>query len=137
MKKQMITAAVLMAGLIGSSAKAQNLIAKIPFEFTVNRATQAPGKYRIARMSTNGGIQLTNLATRRAVVAMVAAAGAGHDSANLVVFHKYGDRYFLRELRSGASVIAMPESGEERSLRMSGETPMTAQVRLQKPANAE
>jgi hypothetical protein len=119
MTKQLLkglSAASLVAVLVVLSAPAEaaEIKCRVPFSFTVNQKTLPPGVYNIStersalfvKSSAGGGaITLTNnLETRE-------------NSEPRLVFHKYGDQYFLREAwTGGGSGRSVPEPRQEREM---------------------
>jgi hypothetical protein len=100
------------------SAEATDLRAKVPFSFNVAQKTLPPGTYTVQSMggastlllrgSGTGAISLTN-----------AMQNANNDGAKLV-FHRYGERYFLREVWSGSTGRQLPEPKIEKELAHNG-----------------
>ena len=130
MNKLMLTATVLLTGMIASAQNPYNLRANIPFEFRAGDATAAAGKYDIAKAGFNNGSHWRNTATRRGFLTGNAIRKYSTEWDSRLVFHKYGDRYFLREIHNGLDIQVMPESRAERSLRRDGEVPGVAFIQL-------
>jgi len=81
----------------GANAQAYGLKAKIPFDFTVGNSSLPAGEYRISS-PLRAAIQLRS--ADNASVATVLSSHKSHDegSGNVLVFHKYGNRYFLNRI---------------------------------------
>ena len=116
----LILATVLMQGL----AYAQStMVAKadVPFAFTAGGKTIAAGESVINTIgSTDGALRVGNLDTNEAayVVALTTESLAPAER-TVLVFNKYGDRYFLAAIKRGgnSSGYQLPESKVEKELR--------------------
>ena len=93
--------------------EAAEVSCKIPFSFTVNGKTLPEGSYRVStgagtlliRGFSNGAFALTN------------PVESNKPGAARLVFHKYGDQYFLRQVWTGAgSGRELPQPRLQRSL---------------------
>ena len=100
--------------------------AQVGFDFSLNDKVMAAGSYEISSPSNNV-LALRNLDTRegRLVIEPMkvqASLAAGTPHAKLV-FHKYGDQYFLAQIWDGQSNIgiAFPESKREKELQMASD----------------
>lgn len=84
-----------------SSAVAQEHAVKatVPFDFTVGSAHVAAGTYTISSASerSSGAIVLRNDTGKVTILAMAYADGK-QSQAGKLVFDKWGDQYFLREI---------------------------------------
>ena len=121
-------------------AKAQSLKYKltvtIPFDFTVMDKKLPAGKYSIGRAQLSEGDQIIqisrvddNTSVSRITIPVV-ARDATKDG--LLVFHQYGDEYFLAEIwpAGGNTGRALPKSRTERDLERKGEDQKVAEVRF-------
>jgi hypothetical protein len=118
----MIVAAVaLMAALVSAHAQSSTpVVADIPFDFSVGSKSLKAGEYSVRSFTSNGetvlirnqdcsdeAIRLTNLVQARIVPQRAT-----------LVFHRYGQRYFLSEIwtpgsRTGRQLL---KSGAERTI---------------------
>jgi hypothetical protein len=112
----------IAATLVASgSAFAQDHAVKatVPFNFSVNGSWMPAGTYTIASEPSRANI--LNIASREQNVhqlAMGQVDSKDPGSAGELVFHKYGDRYFLSEIRypnSSAAVHFAPTRTEKRA----------------------
>ena len=124
MKRTISIAFLAVAGLItAGSVSAQNsgVQATIPFNFVVGKAQLPAGQYTFLTNSENS-IVIRNRNRPLTVISLielesrVPAVGDSH-----LVFHKYGDHYFLSEVRCSWAT-------------MNGEVPST---KLEKKARTE
>lgn len=93
-------------------------IANIPFNFNVQERQLPQGKYQVIRLSS-AAIEM-----RRADGTAYAASIAQHSDKvrgrdNKLVFHRYGDQYFLSEVQTSTSDTALkvPTSKAEKQAR--------------------
>jgi hypothetical protein len=120
-----ITAIALLStatfNTVGSAvAHAQKTLeAKIPFAFVVRSQVLPAGAYRISSIGTN----LVQIATRDKRVMETSTAlfdNNGPGSGGRLVFTKYGNQYFLREVLCDSPAInsALPLSNLEKLARI-------------------
>jgi hypothetical protein len=80
--------------------------ATIPFNFTVNGSQLPAGNYTLGSDITNPLILKISDRTQHVHVMVLAMPSADEKrKANQLVFHKYGNQYFLSEIRSQESAI--------------------------------
>lgn len=120
MKKQILRG-VCAASLVGAlavlsvPAEAAEISAKIPFSFDVNGKTLPPGTYRVSTQAAQGALLVRGF--NDGVFVLATSMESSRDSDAKLVFHKYGDRYILRQawLGSGRG-RQLPQSRLEREL---------------------
>ena len=120
-KKHAATLLILMlVGLTGLvNAQMSPLIKmQIPFDFVANGKKLPAGECIIA-VVTNGLTKLTIRSGKQAVLALpIADEWPNASTESALVFHRYGDRYFLANIkRAGAIGYALPVSRQENELR--------------------
>ena len=99
-----ISAMVLLAAPLIAAAQmapTERIVTQVPFKFTVGTVEMPAGEYIVQLADERGAALLTvrNPEARRSVYVLT-VANLGKKSPNAaVVFHRYGDRYFLAELR--------------------------------------
>jgi hypothetical protein len=116
------TIALFVASLfITAGVWAQSVKANIPFDFTVNNTTVPAGTYIISSASTAHDV--LRISDQKDVHLLTTAlpnpANAG--KTNVMVFHKYGNQYFLSEIRSADSSsmnLRLPVWKAEKRARM-------------------
>jgi hypothetical protein len=95
--------ALATAVLLGTGLYAQNTRAEFPFDFTVQSVTLPAGHYSLHALRTGSEvIRLVNLDTSKLIMVLAARtnAPAVEKASGKIVFHRYGDRYFLSEVWS-------------------------------------
>ena len=91
--------------------------AKIPFAFNVGSKSLPAGDYEVRRVLENGTLAIQNADTQQAAIALTTAASPREISSEAVlVFHKYGDRCFLSEVRTTGSGRTLVPSKLERQV---------------------
>jgi hypothetical protein len=108
MKSILTTGLLAMACLTAySHASAQTtMTAKIPFEFAVGQKVLPPGTYLITQVASRI-IEFENLDKRVSVYASTVGADYVSQKPRELVFHKYGNQYFLHEVRGGLGQFSM------------------------------
>jgi hypothetical protein len=100
MKNFLLFAVALTLLITTASAQTVKVKANIPFSFVVNRATMPAGEYLVESMDHDGGVlairdsnsKTTNLVISNSCESVKAAT---HTK---LIFHRYGDRYFLSQV---------------------------------------
>ena len=104
---------------VGSiSAQERAVKANVPFDFTVGDKLLPAGTYTISAENTNV-IKIQNSAKHVTLLSTATSDGKESKTGELV-FNKYGDQYFLREiLCSSADMnMAVPTSKQEKRARV-------------------
>jgi hypothetical protein len=109
--KQLIAMQALLAiaSLIGApSASAQNMVlqATIPFDFTVGETLLPAGTYLIGQAQPRV-ISIENDKKNVRVFSMIQSTDIERRSTNRLLFHKYGDQYFLNQICGLADSTAL------------------------------
>lgn len=124
MKKQFLRFVVMSSFVIALATAGQaqitgRIIADIPFDFTVGRATLPAGSYAVARANTQGALRISSL-QGRAGVFTITHGGRSSDkpSQAKLVFRRYGNEYFLAEVwdEGSTAAIELPRSRAEREI---------------------
>jgi hypothetical protein len=120
-KKMLLALAMLSAVALTAVAPAfaqdqERVKANIPFAFNVGSKTLPAGNYEVRGVFAKS-LVIQNEATEQAAMALTMSAPpkpiSGNAEASLV-FHKYGDRYFLSEIRTWNDARTVPASKLER-----------------------
>ena len=124
MKKYLWLPLFLMA-VIGSTAlttKAQStygIRANVPFDFIVGDKTLPAGKIAAREMTANSGaLAISNLDKGQHAIRIAHAAGSFRESdRGKLVFHKYGNRYYLAQVWiPGYNALELNKSKSERAI---------------------
>lgn len=105
---------VLAAGV--AKAQSNDTISKVPFAFNIGTSVMPAGTYRVSEFGGQTGVFMVSGFRHSAIVLSEPDGRTGVDRPQLV-FHKYGDQYFLREIRlAGNTGFSLPESKQERQV---------------------
>jgi hypothetical protein len=139
MKKQIVgtlVAGCLLALMVAVPARAQLpgtvIRVDIPFDFIVRGRTLPAGTYQIKRFSDAvDGLSISNVASTHHDHIMFETAPVSEARAlkrSEVVFHRYGDRYFLSEILTGGQETGaeLIPSHAERQLKREMQSNMNA-----------
>ncbi len=121
----LLTALTLMAP---TGASAQNrLQATIPFDFTVGQRLLPAGTYMITHLGPRTisvrGWKGTELLTANTVIRSIEEVSKNPDK---LIFHKYGDQYFLSEIRGDLGESAGTLDPSKLELRFQQQQAMVA-----------
>lgn len=111
-----ILAISLVIGL--PNTYAQNAVmASVPFAFTVGGSDMPAGTYSISPVSDTV-IAIRDRNTGKSVMSLTRHEWAGSDGTPKLVFHKYGNKYFLSQVSRGfgSAPMQLPTSKQEREL---------------------
>jgi len=106
-----------MAGM--SFAQSNGVKANVPFDFTVANKLLPAGTYTMIREST-GLIEIRNHDKPVAVLTVVTHDENTSSDGGKLIFHKYGDQYFLSEILSDWATmnVSIPRSKAEKNVRL-------------------
>jgi hypothetical protein len=94
--------------------------ANVPFAFTVGQTELPAGTYLVGLVS-DSAIVITNRSTGTSILSMFRSEQAkNNDGTAKLVFHKYGDKYFLSQVGRGfgGSLIQLPTSKQEQEAQI-------------------
>jgi len=102
-----------------AAASAQDIAkADIPFNFRVGSTLMPAGSYRIEHVES-GVVWINEVNGKSNAVALAQTNSGGTAAPSKLVFNRYGDQYFLRELlkANGAAQMTFSESKLEKRIR--------------------
>lgn len=99
------TAALLAASLVlaAAAAPAQTVRAKVPFAFVAGDRVMPAGEYKVALDARTGLIALNPNDEVGAWVNAHWADWGAADQRGQLIFHKYGESYFLKRVKTAAT----------------------------------
>ena len=107
-----VAAFVAMAPL---QAQDVRVIARVPFEFKVGSTSLPRDTYRISHLNGRPEMLLLRSDRKGVFVRAQEARMPRNDQNPVLTFHRYGDEYFLREIRMrGTTRLDLPETNAER-----------------------
>lgn len=91
--------AVILLAVGSLSAQISNAVkADIPFDFTAGNITMPAGEYKIANSGHPGSLLIGSYGSSSMFVGAIAAQANDRAGSTKLVFHRYGDRYFLYQV---------------------------------------
>jgi hypothetical protein len=101
-----VAGAVLLSSVTAgmSQAQSRSLEVNVPFTFEVGNKTMPAGSYRVESVVTGAGSLETlrsNTGDARVTISTMVTASSSGTPASALVFHRYGNRYFLAQIRTG------------------------------------
>lgn len=123
MKQATVMAAVLLTVLTSLAtaqlASSDKIVAQVPFEFMVSNTIVPAGKYMV--QLTEPGAKMLTIRNRDANVGLLSRTFLDENktaaSAITLVFNKYGDQHFLREIRlKDRTIYRLPLNKSEAEL---------------------
>jgi len=119
MRKQILNAAVTLGviaalSIAGLAGLDRSLEANIPFDFMVGGEKLPAGKYTVERGVAQSAMVVRNWKAKRAASSITHEFQVRAGSKPLLVFHRYGDQYFLAKVITYSSGIELPKSKAER-----------------------
>jgi hypothetical protein len=125
-------ALLLAASVLFAQSKPGDLVADVPFAFVVAGRTLPPGHYVVNNQ--NDDLRIHDSHSQGIFVPAHSAQRGAHENSSKMVFHRYGDTYFLSEVWVGGNSIgrALFPSRAERKMVESGKEREIAEVRMEK-----
>lgn len=124
MKRLRVISLLILTGLCTAGiAKAQDgaVRADVPFDFSVGSRHLPAGSYQFstAFARSSHAIFIRNANQQIVTLSITGEAGSFPGNSSRLVFHKYGDHYFLREIRCPTTALNVdfPQSRQEEQTR--------------------
>jgi len=95
-QKTLIVAALLTAGAMGQSMRS-NQIVQVPFPFIVAEHTLPAGRYFVTNIGETR-LRIFSAERQSALVQTQTVQGHSPEGSGKMIFHRYGDVYFLAEV---------------------------------------
>ncbi len=118
-----------------------SILVEVPFDFTAGHTIFPAGKYTIrpAGSNTNGVIRITSEDDKASGVLLTSSAQSVQSrDETVVIFHRYGDQYFLFQVWAVGDTIGLeiPKSSMERQAARAVEVNKGQSARSGEPAEA-
>jgi hypothetical protein len=119
MRKQILNAIITLSviaalSIAGFAGLDRSLEANIPFDFVVGGEKLPAGKYTVERGVAQSAMVVRNWKTKRAASSITQDCQVRAGSKPQLVFHRYGDQYFLAKVITYTSGIELPKTKAER-----------------------
>jgi hypothetical protein len=120
MKKHLLRLSMI-AALVAGASQAENYYAEVPFDFQVGNKTAQAGQY-VVDPSANPAFVAIKSPEEVFLVMTTIGNSLDYAGTGKLVFHRYGNRYFLAEVwsRGGDAVRKLPVTPQERELTAQG-----------------
>jgi len=137
MKNTLRVFALFTGGVVCGSAQLQQpLVANVPFPFIAGEKRLPPGEYRINPGPTPGSVTIRSEEGKLQYFLLTQTSESARGATDSVlVFHRYGDQYFLSALRLKGERIGagfLTTNAEKRVAHSSGD-PAAVALALNKP----
>jgi hypothetical protein len=118
----LVVAVAFATAVVSANAQSSNTMrSQVPFEFIVGNKTLPAGEYKVSSpLSNNAAVMIRSTDGENGVVRLTNSIGSNADTSQAkLVFHRYGDKYFLAEIWSGADSTGrvLLKSKQEKALR--------------------
>lgn len=115
------TLTLVGAAVSANGQSSRNQIANIPFEFTIGSHNLPAGRYDVTQMTSGGdAVRIRSKSSSLSVIRLSnAVVKRNPSSQGKLVFHRYGNSYFLAEVWSAgySTGRALRESNAEEAVR--------------------
>jgi hypothetical protein len=117
----LIVTLALATAVVSANAQSKTIVANVPFDFVVGSQAMPSGKY-ITNPATSDGraLMIQSADAKNAVIRLANTIQRKGSRTNArLVFHRYGDRYFLAEVWNGgdSTGLELLKSRQERALQ--------------------
>lgn len=119
MKKQTLNVVVTLSMIItlavaGFAALNRKVEANVPFDFMVNGKTLPAGQYTVTPSGNGSTLIIRSAETKQAAAVITRACEASRDAKPQLIFHRYGNQYFLAKIVGATSGNELMKSEAER-----------------------
>ncbi|HXM35206.1 MAG TPA: hypothetical protein VN920_08465 [Pyrinomonadaceae bacterium] len=114
----LVIALAFATAVVSANGQSSQSKANVPFDFTVGSKTLASGNYAVDAMTAGGNcLKISNTQAKGAAVSLTIPA-EGRSKSSKLVFHRYGERYFLAEVWTdgGTHGRQLTKSRQERAI---------------------
>jgi hypothetical protein len=113
-----LTLSLLAAAALALPLNAQSVKIDVPFEFAVGSTTAPAGQYLIGYQAGSPVMSIagTDRNSKYYTNLLGGLEGSNRAAQEKLIFHRYGDQYFLAEIWTRTSRIAVPKTRTEREL---------------------
>ncbi|MGH9308013.1 MAG: hypothetical protein ACRD1U_01475 [Vicinamibacterales bacterium] len=110
-----LAGAVVMAAAASVQAQTSDTVTDVPFAFAIGGESMPAGTYRVSRLSHQLNVFQVSSLRQTAIVISQPEGPDDRDDSPRLLFYRYGDQYFLREIRlPGNTAYSIPQSRQER-----------------------
>lgn len=118
----LVMALALATAAVSANGQSLQARASVPFDFIVGDKTLPAGDYRVHSMNASGdALKIGSASSNQAAVRLTMQA-SGSSKCSKLVFHRYGERYFLAEVWTdgGSQGRQLNKGRQERAIEKEG-----------------
>ena len=127
----LLSIGIALVAVAAVQAQDKSVAASVPFSFYMGSIAMPQGAYTVAELAHGSVISLRSKDTTKSITAQ-AIAGKKEAGPARLVFHRYGESYFLAEIWTGDGSVgeALGPSPREKELAHNGAAPTLSVIRL-------
>ena len=128
---RILSIGIALVAVAAVQAQDETVTANVPFSFYMGRSAMPQGAYKVEELSHGAMVRMGSTDAINAVITRAIAGKKQIEPARLV-FHRYGESYFLAQIWTGDGSIgqALAASPREKELAQNGAAPTLAVIRL-------
>lgn len=109
---------LLLSGLMLAQSLTKTVVAQVPFDYMVGNSIIPAGEC-VVQVANGDILTIHNFAARKSALVASSNANESQDNRTVMVFERYGNQYFLSEIRIAGSNLTykLPQSRAEAELR--------------------
>jgi hypothetical protein len=130
---RLLSVGIALAAVAAVHAQDRTMTADVPFSFYMGSSPMPHGAYRVNEISSGAVVSLNALQIdANKAVTTHALAGKNQTEPARLVFHRYGEDYFLAEIWTGDTSVGrvLARSPREKELAQSGAAPHLAMIQI-------
>jgi hypothetical protein len=123
---------IALSGLAAAQSASPRIVAQVPFDFMVSNKTIPAGEIVLKSDNPEKSVWLVrNTDAKAGLFSLASVTDQTMDATNtLLTFHRYGNQYFLSEIRVEGSNVTylLPETKAETEIRARNLTPADSKI---------
>jgi hypothetical protein len=131
---RILSIGIALAAVAAVHAQDKTVMANVPFHFYMGSSSMPQGSYRVSEFGHGVVVSMQSADAVKSATTHDVIGKKQVEPARLV-FHRYGDAYFLAEIWTGdnSNGFALATSAREKELARGGTAPVLAEIRLALP----
>jgi hypothetical protein len=124
---RLLSVGIALAAVAAVHAQDKTVKANVPFSFYMGSSLMPQGAYRVSESSNGAVVWIKSMQSKAAEAATThTVTGKKESGPAKLVFHRYGEDYFLAEIWTGgvSTGQALARSPREKELAQSGAAPL-------------
>jgi len=130
---RLLSVGIALAAVAAVHAQDKTVTANVPFSFYMDSSLMPQGAYRVSTVSNGAAVWIMSTKSDASkAVTTLHLTGKKVDEPARLVFHRYGEEYFLAEVWTGDSSRGglIARSPREKELAQSGAAPPLAMIQV-------